>query len=76
MLFRSHNDMALSVEQVKEIQSLLNLQGQSVGDVDGKIGSMTREAIRTWQLEKGFAGDGYANFALLIQLRLSAGKTN
>jgi len=70
------NDKALSVEQVMEIQSLLNSQNHSAGDVDGKIGSITREAIRTWQLEQGFAGDGYASLALLLQLRLSASKTN
>jgi len=62
-------DKALSVEQVKEIQSLLNHEGHNVGVVDGKIGSKTREAIRTWQLEKGYVGDGYANIALLSKLR-------
>ena len=63
-------DEPLSMLEVREIQSLLNKQGHSVGSVDGKIGSKTREAIRTWQLEKGLAGDGYANLALLKQLRL------
>lgn len=63
------NDKALSVIQLKEIQSLLNSQGHSVGAVDGKVGSKTREAIRTWQLEKGIAGDGYANLSLLMELR-------
>jgi len=62
-------DKALSVEQVKEIQSLLNHEGHNVGVVDGKIGSKTREAIRTWQLENGYVGDGYANIALLSKLR-------
>jgi len=66
------NDKALSVEQVKEIQSLLNSRNHNVGDVDGKIGSKTREAIRTWQLENGFAGDGYANLSLLKALRMRA----
>ena len=64
------NDKAMSIEQVREIQSLLNSQGHNVGDVDGKIGSKTREATRTWQLENGFAGDGYANLFLLSELRL------
>ena len=68
------SDKALTVEQVKEIQSLLNHLGHDVGDVDGKIGSKTREAIRTWQLENNFAGDGYANLSLLIHLRLVASK--
>ena len=64
------NDKALSVEQLKEIQSLLNAQGHSAGVIDGKVGSKTREAIRTWQLENGLAGDGYANLSLLLELRL------
>lgn len=69
-------DNALSVEQVKEIQSLLNLQNHNVGDVDGKIGSKTREAIRTWQLENKFSGDGYANLSLLKVLRVRAKAQN
>jgi len=64
------NDKALSIEQVKRIQALLNSQGHNVGAVDGKIGTKTREAIRTWQLENGFFGDGYANLSFLIDLEL------
>jgi len=62
-------EKALSVLEVKEIQYLLNAKGHNLGDVDGKIGSKTREAIRTWQLENGFSGDGYANLRLLNQLK-------
>lgn len=62
-------DKALSRIQIEEIQSLLNAKGHDSGKVDGKIGSMTREAIRTWQLEQGLAGDGYASVNLLLLLR-------
>ncbi|HIO96574.1 MAG TPA: lytic murein transglycosylase, partial [Leucothrix sp.] len=62
-------DKALSSDQVKEIQSFLNEDNHNSGVVDGKIGSKTREAIRTWQLEHGFAGDGYATITLLETLR-------
>ncbi len=62
-------DSALSNYQVKEIQMNLNLAGHSAGLADGKIGAKTREAIRTWQLEQGYAGDGYANLKLLVLLR-------
>lgn len=65
------NDKALSTEQVKRIQSILNSKGHVVGKVDGKIGPKTQEAIRRWQLENGLAGDGYANLFLLSQLNLS-----
>jgi membrane-bound lytic murein transglycosylase B len=63
------SDIALSHDQVAEIQMNLNLAGHNAGLADGKIGVKTREAIRTWQLEQGYAGDGYANLELLILLR-------
>ncbi len=63
------DDEALSSEQVKEIQKLLNNFNHNSGVVDGKVGSKTREAARTWQLENGFAGDGYININLLEKLQ-------
>jgi membrane-bound lytic murein transglycosylase B len=63
------DDKALSSEQVKEIQTLLNQKNHNAGVVDGKVGSKTREAARTWQLENGFAGDGYISLNLLENLR-------
>ena len=62
-------DKALSSEQVKEIQTLLNDSNHNSGVADGKIGSKTRDAIRSWQLEHGFAGDGYATISLLETLQ-------
>ena len=66
------SDKALSADQVKEIQTLLNESSHNSGVADGKIGSKTREAIRTWQLEHGFAGDGYATISLLETLQKRA----
>ena len=65
-------DEALSFYEIEEIQLRLSLKGHDPGPNDGKIGSKTREAIRTWQLEQGLAGDGYANKKLLAQLRENA----
>jgi len=59
------DDEALSHDQIKEIQLRLTIAGHDPGEADGKIGSKTREAIRTWQLEQDLAGDGYANSELL-----------
>lgn len=59
------SDPALSRQQIETLQYQLLSAGHSPGEIDGKIGSKTREAIRTWQLEHGLPGDGYANFALL-----------
>ncbi len=63
------DDKALSTEQIKEIQTLLNQKNHNAGVIDGKIGSKTREAVRTWQLENGYPGDGYINIDLLEALR-------
>jgi membrane-bound lytic murein transglycosylase B len=63
------NDKALSTEQIKKIQTILNKKNHNAGLVDGKIGSKTREAVRTWQLENGLAGDGYINLELLENLK-------
>jgi membrane-bound lytic murein transglycosylase B len=63
------DDKALSSEQVKEIQTRLNDSNHNSGVVDGKVGSKTREAVRTWQLENGFAGDGYVSIDLLEKLQ-------
>lgn len=66
------SDKALSRYEVEEIQMRLNLEGFSPGLADGKIGIKTREAIRAWQVEQGYAGDGYANLRLLGLLRQQA----
>lgn len=63
------SDLALSRYEIEEIQMRLNLEGFSPGLADGKIGVKTREAIRAWQIEHGYAGDGYANSHLLMLLR-------
>ncbi len=65
-------DKALSYYDIEEIQLRLSLNGHDPGPNDGKMGAKTREAIRTWQLEQGLAGDGYANEKLLQQLREKA----
>lgn len=62
-------NQALSRIQIEEIQRLLSRQGHNSGKIDGKIGAKTREAIRTWQLEQGLAGDGFASTDLLLLLR-------
>ncbi len=63
------SDEALSSEQIKEIQRRLNEFNHNSGEVDGKVGSKTREAARTWQIENGFAGDGYVGIDLLKKLQ-------
>lgn len=70
------DDKALTHDQIKEIQLRLTIAGHDPGDADGKIGSKTREAIRTWQLEQSLPGDGYANSELLqLLIKNSEDKT-
>lgn len=63
------DEKALSRDQIIEIQQALLKAGHDPGKIDGKIGANTREAIRTWQLEQGLPGDGYANLDLLKRIR-------
>ena len=43
--------------------------GYYSGDIDGMFGSKTREAVRNFQRGRNLPADGYANMALLEQLR-------
>lgn len=56
-----------------ELQRRLQVQGFEPGVADGIIGANTRKAIRAYQLSRQLPADGYANAALLHQLRLSTG---
>jgi peptidoglycan hydrolase-like protein with peptidoglycan-binding domain len=49
-------------------QRLVSL-GLYSGESDGKFGSKTREAVRNFQLQRGLVADGYANAAILRELR-------
>jgi len=65
------SNKALSIQQVKKIQTLLNTFGYIVGKIDGKIGPKTIKAIHRWQLENNVIGDGYASESLLYKLEES-----
>src|SRR5665213_3243670 len=43
--------VALSTEQMIELQRLLNAQGYDVGEADGKLGAGTRKAVKKAQLK-------------------------
>jgi len=63
------NEQAMSVDQVRELQELLNGLGFDSGDPDGRVGSRTRSAIRAYQQEQGLPMDSYASVTLLESLR-------
>lgn len=52
-----------------ELQQRLTAAGFSTGGADGKIGPMSRTAIRGYQRAAGLVPDGYASLRLLQRLR-------
>ena len=61
-------DPALSLDDMKALQSLLETRGYDVGKIDGVLGSGTREAIRQEQMRLGLPVDGWPTAELLAKL--------
>jgi len=59
----------LGKDEREELQQRLALLGFYEGETDGKFGSKTREAVRNFQLHRGLIPDGYADYAVLRELR-------
>jgi lytic murein transglycosylase len=59
----------LDKDQRQELQQRLAGLGLYDGEADGKLGSKTRDAVRNFQLKRGLIPDGYADVALLRELR-------
>jgi lytic murein transglycosylase len=59
----------LDKDQRQELQQRLAGFGFYEGETDGKFGSKTREAVRNFQLRRGLIPDGYADYAVLRELR-------
>jgi membrane-bound lytic murein transglycosylase B len=59
----------LDKDQRQEVQRRLAGLGLYAGETDGKLGSKTREAVRAFQLQRGLVADGYADVAVLRELR-------
>ena len=65
------NEPRMNASQREELQRRLRDLGYYRGTIDGMFGSMTREAVRSFQRGRGLPADGYANMALLERLRSS-----
>ncbi len=63
------NETAMSVDDVRQLQELLNGAGFDSGEPDGRVGRQTRAAIRAFQQSRGLPMDGYASASLLQALR-------
>ena len=64
----------VSTENVKQMQSLLNRLGFDAGPPDGKVGPLTRNAIRDFQRSRNLPADGFPGATLLDNLRRAAGQ--
>ncbi len=60
---------ALSGEQIKELQQLLIRLGLKEGEVDGKLGAVTRAAVKAAQMKLGLPADSYPTVELIERLR-------
>jgi lytic murein transglycosylase len=69
----SHDSAALietlSTQQIMELQRLLTKQGYEVGEIDGKIGSSTRNAVKKAQMKIGLPADSYPTAELIQRLQ-------
>lgn len=59
----------LSIAESEELQARLARKGFYDGEVDGKIGPMSRAAIKAFQAQSGLAQDGFASMEVLQVLR-------
>jgi lytic murein transglycosylase len=70
VMSRGRGDIpVLSPEQAKDLQRQLAKRGFDVGEIDGKIGLKTRQAVKAMQKKHGFAADSYPTPELLDALR-------
>lgn len=66
----SREHMPLSRTETTELQQELNRRGFNVGTADGKVGPMTRRAIRAYQSSRGLIPDGYPSVVLLARIKM------
>jgi membrane-bound lytic murein transglycosylase B len=59
----------LSLEDRMEAQSALARLGYNPGPPDGQIGLGTRQALRSWQKDRGLPADGYLSPAMVARLK-------
>ena len=63
------SDRALSYSERIELQELLTAQGFDTQKIDAKIGPLTINAVRNWQVAQGVVPDGYASPRMLELIR-------
>ena len=66
---RRTGEVALSRNDIMEVQRILSRLGYDTGGIDGLVGESTREAIRSFQQQASLRADGYPSATLLDRLR-------
>ncbi|GLS88711.1 murein transglycosylase [Cypionkella aquatica] len=64
-----HDLRALTLEERREMQSLLLARGVYAGTADGKIGPLTVAAVKAFQRRNAMVPDGYPSLEILQALR-------
>jgi lytic murein transglycosylase len=59
----------LTTEQIVALQNLLNAQGYSIGEADGKLGAGTRKAVKKAQIKFGLPADSWPTSELLSRMQ-------
>lgn len=57
-----------NAQQVAELQRLLTKHGWGVGEIDGKLGLQTRQAVKQAQLKFGLPADSYPTAELVVRM--------
>jgi membrane-bound lytic murein transglycosylase B len=66
------DDRALAKAEREDLQRRLLALGHDIGTVDGIIGTATRTAIRSVQVQAGLPADGYPDAAFIAHLKTRA----
>jgi lytic murein transglycosylase len=62
---------ALDYNQIMELQKILTRMGYDVGKIDGKLGALSRAAVKSIQIKFGLPADSWPTPELLDRLRNS-----
>ena len=63
----------LSREEIEAMQNYLTQLGYDTGKPDGKVGPMTRKALKAWQMANGFPADAYPTRAAIAKMKTMVG---
>jgi membrane-bound lytic murein transglycosylase B len=67
------SERALTLTEIKEVQTRLTQMGLDTGGTDGRVGNDTMAAVKNFQIKAGLApADGYAGLKVLARLRQGA----